>query len=61
MKEKGKERQIVIRNGNEDGSVVLTYELTDDTLKITSSGKVAVPDAREIVDLSGEWKRAAGK
>jgi hypothetical protein len=61
MKENGKDRQIVIRNANEEGSVVLTYELADDTLRITSSGKVAVSDVKGLVDLSGEWKRLAQK
>jgi hypothetical protein len=55
-------RQIVIRNGNDDGSIVLAYEeLADDVRRIASTAKAAVPDVAGLVDLSGEWSRLTTK
>jgi hypothetical protein len=61
FKEIGKSRQMAIRGIHPDEKVVLTLEPTDDTLKITSSGKIAAPDIPGLVDPSGEWKRMGRK
>ncbi|MBI3823158.1 MAG: hypothetical protein HY289_10830 [Planctomycetes bacterium] len=58
FKQADKERQIVLRS---PASVALTYELADDMLKVTASGKIALPEVNEPADLSGAWKRRGDK
>lgn len=54
-------RQVVVSDFDGDGPLLMTYEVSDDTLRISGTRKVRLGDTLEPVDLNGTWKRFAGK
>ena len=52
---------LIVRGADMGKDLVLTYEVSETTLKITSPRPISVSRVRDKVDLSGNWKRPANK